>query len=336
MGFSPLADMSKRIPHGGRQSARASKITGFTIHHQAGVNSHGEATNPNREVSANYWITNEGVILPHIDENMRAWTTGAVGYPGGADSDHRNITVEVSNSPEGVRNGTWAISDAAWKALTNLIGDVFRRHGLGQVKRGLYSGVAVHKDFVPTACPGSYIMANLNRIIAEAEKYRSSSGGSTSTPPKPVNPGKTIAQLAQEVLAGKYGNGEERKRLLGSKYPAVQAEVNRILGISTAPAPAPAPKPVEKSIAQLATEVLAGKYGNGVDRQKALGSKYNAVQAEVNRRLGISSAPAPSPNIGALAQAVLRGEYGNGAERERRLGSLYPAVQAEVNRRLGL
>src|SRR5690625_680988 len=178
MGFSPLAK-GRRIPDGGRSSARQSKITGFTVHHQAGINAEGEATNPAREVSANYWIRNDGTILPHIDETRRAWTTGMSGYPAGAASDHRNITVEVSNSPEGVRTGTWAISPAARDALERLIGDVFKRHGLGKVKRGKNKGVAVHRDFVPTSCPGPYIMANLNTIIKNAEKHRTGKKEST-------------------------------------------------------------------------------------------------------------------------------------------------------------
>ena len=183
MGFSPLATMSRRIPEGGRSSARNSPIRGFTIHHQAGVNAMGEATNPNRVVSANYWITHDGTIIPHIDENRRAWTTGAAGYPAGAASDHRNITVEVSNSPEGVRNRTWAISAPAMASLTALIGDVFARHNLGPVRRGTQSGVAVHRDFVPTACPGPYIMARLDSIILNAERHRR--GQTSKTPTQP-------------------------------------------------------------------------------------------------------------------------------------------------------
>ena len=185
MGFSPLADMSKRIPHGNRQSKRKSKITGFTIHHHAGVNAMGEATRPGRQVSANYWISNEGDIIPQIDETMRAWTTGHSSYPAGAASDHRNITVEVSNSREGVKNGTWAISDAARNSLEKLIADVFRRHSLGQVRRGKQAGVAVHRDFVSTSCPGPWVMARLDSIIANAERIRN---GSASKPPKPTPP----------------------------------------------------------------------------------------------------------------------------------------------------
>ena len=40
---------------------------------------------------------------------------------------------------------------------------------------------------------------------------------------------KSVSQLADEVLAGKHGNGDARKRSLGSQYEAVQAEVNRRL-----------------------------------------------------------------------------------------------------------
>ncbi|WP_449280431.1 peptidoglycan recognition protein family protein [Leucobacter sp.] len=172
MGFSPLAAMNRRIPDLGRSSPRTAKVSGFTIHHNAGVDALDQATAPGREVGANYWITNAGVIIPHVDEERRAFTSGHPGYPAGAASDHRNITVEVSNSPEGVRNGTWAISAAAQKALSQLIGDVFKRYRLGPVRRGVEAGVAVHRDFVPTECPGGFIMTNLARIIADAEQYR--------------------------------------------------------------------------------------------------------------------------------------------------------------------
>ena len=215
MGFSPLANMSKRIPHGNRQSKRKSKITGFTIHHNAGVNSYGEATNPRREVSAHYWITNSGEILPQIDETMRAWTTGHSSYPAGAASDHRNVTVEVSNSPEGVRNGTWAISDAARNSLENLIADVFKRNKLGQVRRGKNAGVAVHRDFVSTSCPGPWIMARLDSIIANAERIRNGTASKppTSTKPTPTPKEEGILDMDENKLA-KLVNDQTRAAMI--------------------------------------------------------------------------------------------------------------------------
>lgn len=47
-----------------------------------------------------------------------------------------------------------------------------------------------------------------------------------------ATPEKTVTDIAKEVIAGKWGNGAERKRRLteaGWNYAAVQAEVNRIL-----------------------------------------------------------------------------------------------------------
>ena len=38
-----------------------------------------------------------------------------------------------------------------------------------------------------------------------------------------------IEKTAEEVIRGKYGNGEKRKIALGSNYNAVQALVNKII-----------------------------------------------------------------------------------------------------------
>ena len=46
---------------------------------------------------------------------------------------------------------------------------------------------------------------------------------------KQVEETKSITDLANEVIAGKYGDGEDRKKALGNKYNEVQAKVNEIL-----------------------------------------------------------------------------------------------------------
>ena len=40
---------------------------------------------------------------------------------------------------------------------------------------------------------------------------------------------KSTDELAREVIEGKYGNGEDRRNALGSRYAEVQARVNEIL-----------------------------------------------------------------------------------------------------------
>lgn len=44
-----------------------------------------------------------------------------------------------------------------------------------------------------------------------------------------AEPVKPIEDLVNEVIAGKYGTGEERKKALGDRYDEVQAKVNEIL-----------------------------------------------------------------------------------------------------------
>ena len=83
-------------------------------------------------------------------------------------------------------------------------------------------------------------------------------------------------------------------------------------------------------VSELAERVIAGEFGNGDTRRAALGSRYDEVQAEVNRILGGGSV-----DMDALARRVIAGEFGNGDERRRRLGSNYSAVQQRVNKILG-
>ena len=94
-------------------------------------------------------------------------------------------------------------------------------------------------------------------------------------------PSKSIDELAREVIAGKWGNGEDRKNRLtsaGYDFSAVQAKVNELMGGVKS----------TKSVDQLAREVIQGKWGNGQDRKNhltAAGYDYNIIQARVNELL---------------------------------------------------
>lgn len=73
-------------------------------------------------------------------------------------------------------------------------------------------------------------IANMDR--AAWKKYANPDSSSKPEPtPEPTNPldKYTDEQLADRVIAGKYGNGEERKKALGSRYEAVQAIVDKRL-----------------------------------------------------------------------------------------------------------
>lgn len=65
----------------------------------------------------------------------------------------------------------------------------------------------------------SEVQAEVNRILSGG-----GSGGSSSS-----GGGVDIDALARAAINGDYGNGEERKRRLGSNYAAVQRRVNQML-----------------------------------------------------------------------------------------------------------
>ena len=90
---------------------------------------------------------------------------------------------------------------------------------------------------------------------------------------------KNALELAQEILEGKWGNGEERRKRLaeaGYNYSEIQAEVNKLVF------------PKKKTNAEIAKEVLQGKWGNGYERKEKLknaGYNPSEIQAIVNKML---------------------------------------------------
>ena len=157
--------------------------------------------------------------------------------------------------------------------------------------------------------------------------------GSDSTS-APVNK-KSVDEIAKEVIAGKWGNGEARKTALtdaGYDYSAVQNKVNALLNSASTSTPVK-----KKSVDEIAKEVIRGDWGNGQERQTALekaGYNYSEVQSKVNALLNGSSKPSNKKSIDEIAKEVIRGDWGNGQDRKDRLtaaGYDYSAVQKRVN-----
>jgi N-acetylmuramoyl-L-alanine amidase len=104
--------------------------------------------------------------------------------------------------------------------------------------------------------------------------------------PAPATPSKkSVEEIAKEVYAGNWGNGQERKDRLaaaGYDYAEIQKLVNKLANGENITAQ---PK---KSITEIAQEVIAGVWGNGQDRKNrivAAGYDYSAVQKKVNELL---------------------------------------------------
>lgn len=279
MSNSSLVNYTAISPNS--SNPRNNKIKKITIHHMAGnlsVETCGRVFNgKNRQASSNYGIGSDGRVGMYVEEKNRAWTSSS------PSNDNQAITIEVAN--DGGANTNWHVSDKALAKLIDLCVDICKRNGIASLN---YTGDANgnltrHNMFANTTCPGPYLQSKFPYIASEVNKRLN--GSSTSVPSNDIS-SKSVDELAKEVIAGKYGNGDARKSALGSKYGEVQARVNEILN-GNKPTPTPAPQPTESNddLLTLVKKTIRGDFGNGDARKKALGSRYDEVQKQVNANL---------------------------------------------------
>lgn len=126
-------------------------------------------------------------------------------------------------------------------------------------------------DGAPYATDPEYI----SKVISIIEQYNLTEWDVREVQPQL----KPIDTVAREVIAGQWGNGQDRVNRLtqaGYDYNVVQSKVNEML----------APQPQLKPIDEVAGEVIRGEWGNGqerVDRLTEAGYDYSEVQKRVNQ-----------------------------------------------------
>lgn len=200
---------------------RLKPIRRVTIHHMAGVlsakNCGGIFARAGRNGSSHYGIGNDGEIASYVDENDTAWTNS--NWPSNCES----VTIEVSNSK---MNGNWPVSDKALDSLVKLVAGIAKRNNLGKLVKG--ENLTWHNMFANTNCPGEYLMGKLDEIVEKANAINGYMKPA-DTPKAPEAAKKTDEQMADEVIEGKWGNGDDRKNRLAEAdydYAKIQAIVN--------------------------------------------------------------------------------------------------------------
>ena len=269
MSNSPLVQATILSPnHSGR---RNQKITKIAIHHAAGVingrNLAGIFVPRSRRASANYNLGSDGIIVLGVDESNRAWSTSS----SWCDNRAVTIEVGNSTrGPQWLvsdyvlnrlidlvtdicrRNGIYpctytggkdgVLQKHEWYKNTNCPGPYLGSkfpYIANEVNKKLRGDKTVSK---PTS--GLYrvrkswsdvktqkgAFKNLDNAKRCADRFGLKVFDVNNEIVYPI--GKTIDQLAREVISGKWGNGEERKRRLTNArydYKAVQKRVNSML-----------------------------------------------------------------------------------------------------------
>lgn len=257
----------------------------IAIHHMAGILTAEQCgkifQNANRKASSHYGIGKDGKIALYVDEANTAYTNS------NWDSNCKSVTIETSNCKLG---GDYPVSEVVLNKLIELVADIAKRNNLGKLVKG--KNVVWHRMYAATSCPGDYLLSKMDYIIEKANEItrydynaiqdivnQKLIGSNSSSKPSL----KSVEEIANEVINGKWGNGADRKNKLtaaGYNYNEVQEKVNQLLGAKTSSS--------RKTNEEIANEVIKGLWGNGTERKNKLsaaGYDYNAIQSIVNKKL---------------------------------------------------
>ena len=231
MSNSSLVSFRKISPN--KSSPRNHKIDTITIHcveGQCSIETIGDIFAPRgRKASSNYGVGPDGRVGMYVEEKDRSWRSSS------SLNDNRAITIEVASDTK----NPYAVTDAALAGVIKLCADICKRNGIRKlvwstdknkrVKHLNGCNMTVHRDYANKSCPGeylygkhAYIAAEVNKLLGAKETTKKKSVAKkpvvkkSDTKKKSVVKKKSVTDIAKEVIAGKWGNGDTRKKKLYS------------------------------------------------------------------------------------------------------------------------
>ena len=275
MSYTLKTNIANKKNYGNERTT--SKIKYIVIHYTGNDGDTDEANtnyfkNNIVNASAHYFVDDDSVTQS-VHDNFVAWHCGGARYnnyksTGGAKyygecTNTNSLGIELCDTN---RNGKYGFSDKTLEKAIELVKDKMEQYNV------TIDRVIRHFDVTGKVCPKPFV--DDEKAWKEFKNKLTATNTATNTATK------SIDELARDVINGKYGNGDARKKALGNLYNEVQKRVNEILtGKTTTP---------KKSINEIAKEVIQGKWGNGTDRKNRLtkaGYNYNEVQKKVNSLL---------------------------------------------------
>ena len=148
-----------------------------------------------RQVSSNYVVGCDGTIGLSVEEKNRAWTSSS------PSNDHRAVTIEVASDTK----PPYAVTDAAYKSLIELVADICKRNGIKKlmwkndkslVGQPSKQNMTIHRWFAATDCPGQYLLEHMSDIADQVNKKL---GVATTTV---VTPKTTTSSDAPKSVGG--------------------------------------------------------------------------------------------------------------------------------------
>lgn len=309
MSNSSLISYTKLSPnHSGQRTHSIDRITPHCVVGQLSCETICDCFPAGRGASCNYGIGKDGRIALCVDENNRSWCSSNNA------NDQRAITIECASD----KTEPYAMTDAVYVSLIDLCTDICKRYGKTKLlwsadkeKTLAYKPAAdemiitVHRWFANKSCPGDWLY---NRLGDLAAKVTAKLGGGAASNPsgtlyrvqtgaytKKANADAQLAKVKAagfdtymvqaggyyKIQVGAYSK-KENAVAMAAKLKAAGFDTFITTEQGTAVT-------AQKSVQEIAREVVAGKWGNGEERKKKLiaaGFDYSAVQAAVNALMG--------------------------------------------------
>lgn len=216
---SPLATYTRISPN--KNHPRKYPIARITPHCVVGQftakqildMNHFTTYDPNNGASCNYAVGKDGSIGLGVDEGDRSWCSSS------SDNDHRAVTIEVSS--ELVH--PYEITDAAYKALIDLMADICKRNrkikliwpgskesALAYQPKSDEMVLTAHRFFANKACPGDYMYSRFGQmaeeVTARLEDNDMTYYKTINDVPNDYRP--SVQKLITKGVLKGYGNGE--------------------------------------------------------------------------------------------------------------------------------
>lgn len=145
MSFSPDSPYADGVVASPNRGARAGPGPDMLILHYTGMPTAEAALerlcDPSAEVSAHYFVFEDGRVVQMVAEADRAWHAGAAAWAGARDINSRSVGIEIAHP--GHAGGLPPYPEAQIAAVTALARDIVVRHAIPAAR------VLAHSDVAP-------------------------------------------------------------------------------------------------------------------------------------------------------------------------------------------
>jgi len=173
-----------------------------------------------RQASAHYFVDDKETYRVVAEKDI-AWHCGTNGTYYSECRNSNSIGIEMCCFNN---NGALDISESVVNRTIELVKELMAKYNI-PVER-----VIRHYDVTRKVCPAPFVN---NGARWNTFKLKLTPAPATT----PTETKKSVEELAREVINGKWGNGDERKKRLtdaGYNYSEIQNRVNELLGVKPA------------------------------------------------------------------------------------------------------